>query len=144
MGQEIKQNKFSIRTYTSSICFFLYQSIMKRYHAWFGTTYRWFESIYSDYVLLKNRILEDLLTVGRWPLTPLILVRFQVFQHFRDLLTVGRWFLKPAIVVRIHVSERVGRPTDRTTVFETVNEGAIPSRLTIVSCETKYSSVVQR
>ena len=62
-------------------------------------------------------------------------------------LKVGRLSLKQLIVVRIHNSQRVGRPTDRTTVFETVNEGAIPSRLTMVSYETRsfiFSIMVMR
>ena len=45
-------------------------------------------------------------------------------------------------MVRTHLSERVGRPTDRTIVFETINEGATPSRLTMVTRVTKLDGII--
>ena len=60
---------------------------------------------------------------------------------------VGQSALNRLIVVRIHNSQRVVSSTDRTLVFETKTEGAIPSRPTMVSREIRLficSSKVER
>lgn len=101
----------------------------------------------STLTMFERTSLRDRLTVGRRPLKPVDFGSNPNLAALGIRLKVGRLFLKQLIVVRIHNSQRVGRPTDRTTVFETVNEGAIPSRLTMVSCETRSficSSKVER
>jgi hypothetical protein len=96
----------------------------------------------STLTMFARTLLRDRLTVGRRSLTPVDFGSNPNLVAMGIRLKVGRMFLKHLIVVRIHNSQRVGRPTDRTTVFETVNKGAIPFRLTMVTRVTKYSSVV--